>query len=362
MEKNNKGKNEVNNTSRYIVIFSLLIVLLVGIALVKKGMTKDPSEAIKPVYSYKVNKDSDYVVTLKDNQYYQNKQLPAGTQYVSEAVSEYGIDLKYYFDGNQDAKIQYTYTITAELVGIADKTTNNIEASSNKSVWTRNYTLQGAKTNSIDGKDFNLNEHVIINYPSYDQLVRSFEQAYGINLNAILKVKLNVNYNMELPNGEVKQVKDNVEVDIQLAETTTELTENYIKEENKNFLPNIKEELKTDFSFGYIAIGSTLIVISSVAAALLYATKQRSAEQLYKKNMNSILKEYSDLIVTVTNKPDLRGLKTMQLAILADLVDVAEQKQSNIVLYEKVKNEQCDLYVISDSYVYTYTVTYEELK
>ena len=74
------------------------------------------------------------------------------------------------------------------------------------------------------------------------------------------------------------------------------------------------------------------------------------------------MKYYKELIVTVTNEPNLADLKVMNINSLDDLIDVAEQNNSNIIHYETTKNLRSNLYVIVSGYVYVYIVTDEELK
>ena len=83
---------------------------------------------------------------------------------------------------------------------------------------------------------------------------------------------------------------------------------------------------------------------------------------MYNKNINSIFKYYRDLIVTVTNIPDISNLKIMHIAILDDLIDVAEQNQSIIIHYEIIPGKKSNLYVIIDNFVYIYTVTDKKLR
>ena len=83
---------------------------------------------------------------------------------------------------------------------------------------------------------------------------------------------------------------------------------------------------------------------------------------MYNYNITHILKYYRDLIVTVSNKPDLTNLKIMKLVILEDLIDVAEQNKVNIIHYEVPNKEESNLYVIVRNYVYVYVVTAKQLK
>ena len=85
-------------------------------------------------------------------------------------------------------------------------------------------------------------------------------------------------------------------------------------------------------------------------------------EEIYNHNIKRILKYYRDLIVTVSNEPNLSNLEIMNITVLDDLIDVAEQNQSNIIHYEVIKNELSNLYVIVGNYVYIYVVTASNIR
>ena len=80
------------------------------------------------------------------------------------------------------------------------------------------------------------------------------------------------------------------------------------------------------------------------------------------QNIRNIIKYYRNLIVTVTNEPNINSMHIMNIAKLEDLIDVAEQNNKNIILYEVQENRQSNLYVIVDNYAYIYVVTENNLK
>ena len=82
---------------------------------------------------------------------------------------------------------------------------------------------------------------------------------------------------------------------------------------------------------------------------------------LYKKNMEKVMKDYGDLIVTVKHRPSIKNLRLMALTNIDDLVDVAEQNKCNIINYEIPKKYESFLLVIVEGYVYVYVITEEEI-
>ena len=112
-------------------------------------------------------------------------------------------------------------------------------------------------------------------------------------------------------------------------------------------------------------VSGGIFIISAILLIVIFTIvkrKKRLPVQIYEDNINHILKYYRDLIVTVSNKPDLNGLKTMEIEVLEDLIDVAEQNKSNIIHYEVLEKFESRLYVIIDKYVYIYKVSEKEIK
>ena len=68
--------------------------------------------------------------------------------------------------------------------------------------------------------------------------------------------------------------------------------------------------------------------------------------------LSNILKSYNNLIVTVENEPDISNLKVMNVNKFEDLIDIAEQNQTNIIHYEVVKDKESKFYVIVNNYAY----------
>ena len=306
-----------------------------------------------PIYSFSSQKNNDYEVLLKPNDFYTNNILPSGGYYASKSVNEFIINFKYDFKGNKKTNLQYNYNITANLVGSVDTNDNQ-----NKEVWNRMYTLLENKENRKEKTDeFSINEQINIDYEYYNELSRLYEKTYGITIDAILKVRLNISCNINLSdfNLENEKIDDYIELDIPITNTVTEIKENYENITNKDIMPKT-QEVKNNKMIYYI-IGVILIIVSiSVIVIKIKKNSIITPEDMYRKNINHILKYYRDLIVTVVNEPDLSNLKIMKIITLDDLIDVAEQTKNNIIHYEISKNKESKLYVIVNDYVYIYTV------
>ena len=340
--------NVEHNKNNNIVILIIFILIVVFINL---GMNF--KEKTIPVYSYKVQKSDNYEIILKPNDFYQTETLPSGGYYASNSIQAIVMNLKYIFKGNSKANIDYNYNITANLIGTVEGSNNQ-----DKEVWNRSTVALEGNDELNNEDEFSISEQVSINYEEYNKLTRSYEKEYGIAINAVLKIRLNISYNINNLGTE----NDYIQIDIPITNTVTEVKQDYEDETVKDINPTI-ENIQVGKIIFYI-IATILIIIDIVLIVLrLYKNrKSRTPETMYNKNISHIFKYYRDLIVTVSNEPNLEGLKIMNVAIMEDLIDVAEQNKSSIIHYEITQNEKSKFYVIVGKYVYVYTVTANKLK
>ena len=147
-------------------------------------------------------------------------------------------------------------------------------------------------------------------------------------------------------------------MDIDLNNTVTSANKNYDELTSEDIMTEI-QNIKNNTIF-YI-LGGIFVVISITIIIIKIKQNNKTPEQKYTHNINKILKYYKELIITVTNEPNVGDLKVMNINSLDDLIDVAEQNNSNIIHYEVIKNQKSNLYVIVNNYVYVYIITSEDL-
>ena len=337
----------------YSIILVTIMVLIIGIIFIKLGI--DARKEKIPIYILSAEKSSNYEILLKPNEFYTAETLPSGRTYVSQSIKSIKINFKYNFNENKKAKINYNYNITAELVG-----TVKVNDNQNKEVWSRIFNLLDNKENLSENS---INEEINIDYEFYNNLSRSYENTYRIGIDATLKVKFNINYNIDLSNFNLnsENSEDYIELDIPITNTVTEPKENYENKTNKEIYDSNNKINIKEISF-YI-IGGTLIIVA-IIAGIMFIKKSRNNKtpgEIYENNINNILNYYKDIIVTVKDEPNLTNLEIMNVAIFEDLIDVAEQNKRNIIHYEEIKELKSKLYVIVDKYVYMYIVTSEKI-
>ena len=152
---------------------------------------------------------------------------------------------------------------------------------------------------------------------------------------------------------------DKIEVKIPINNYVTSVENTYDKSSTGTYALNNKID---NNRLIIIVTGSVSILVAILL--ILYSLRNQELTQVekYKRNVNQIEKDYSDLIVVVTNEPDVLTLKKMYIEKIEDMIDIADQNKVNIIQYEAIKNRKTNLYAIIGKYVYIYTITSKDIK
>ena len=348
----NRNRNLTNNNKviNTIYIFLIIIMIIIMGIFIKLGLNE--RKRIDSLNTYEAKKEDNYEIVLKPNDFYLSETLPSGLYYASKSIDSINIDFKYMFKANSKLNLNYNYIVTADLIGKANTTDNQT-----KEVWNRRFNLTNNSENVINNtQEFLINQSVSIDYETYNNLVHLYEQTYGLKLDAVLKVRLNVN--IQDSNVESKPIEDYIELEIPINNTITEVKENYENITFNTIIPSTNKVSVKEIIYYIIAI------LSCVGAIILIITiirKNKISQNIYEKNINKILKHYGEIIATVEDEPNLANLAIMKVQNFYDLIDVAEQNKTNIIHYEVLEKQESYFYVVVDKYAYKYVVTENKL-
>lgn len=337
MIKNKKIKKSINFLGILFILGGITFSIVIS---VKKDSTL--------LYKYNVKKSSNYFVLLKPNNFYASETLPPNHYYASNSINSFKINLQYAFDNSKKTFIKYYYNISCKIIGSVTD-----ENKGDETIWFQNKTLQNNVYKSIKSKNFYVNKDIVIDYNYYNDLARKFEKTYNIKINSSLKIYFTIYYDLYEKDLK-KKIKDTIELEIPLTNTVTYVKENYKKNKNYRVYTSKKQNnLYYDILVLIIATGFILIISANFKIVV---------KNKYQKYIKYIFRNFSDLIITVLEEPDISGLKIIRLYIIDDLIDVAEQKNANIIYYEVFPNELSNFYVITDNYVYIFTMTSEQFR
>lgn len=292
--------------------------------------------------NYTVKKTDNYRILLKPNEFYENETLEDGGYYPSAGVKNYIINFGYDFKANQKLASKYSYNVTAELDGICDN-----QEGEYKNIWNRKFDILETKTGELNSDKLLINEEVKIDYEYFYNLMLEYEETYGVQLDSVLKVKFNIDFS----DLDGKEMKDFIELDINLNEVITNLEENY-QVVTTNKTPEIPQNIENRPEI-MIAL---ILIISIMIIFFVNKMKNRTSKDKYRRKVKSILKYCKDLIVTVNEKPNFGNLKFIKIENLDSLVNLSEQTKNNIIYYEELKDRKSNFYVVNGNFVYVFEI------
>ena len=299
----------------------------------------------------------DYKVNLKDNDYYEEKQLGKDMSYIASLIDSIDVDFNYNFKVSEKINYKYSYYINAETV------VRNVD--SKNVIFSRKDNIIPEKTIALNDNDsFNINEKVNIDYGLYNTKVKSFKSEYALDATSDLIVTLYVKV-MDEEGNTLKTLKaDNkMNIIIPLTEQTIDIEMDYQEINNSDVFI-----VHTDVSIGnkiLFAIGVVICIffIISLVGLIKFISKLSRKKTPYNKLLSKILREYDRIIVEskknilIDDNQDIIDVKSFN-----ELLDARDNLEKPIVFHEIHKNEK-SIFIVKNSYeVYRYVLKAVDLE
>lgn len=330
----------------YIVILLFIVVFFTIQALMRivLGTNSDIS----------LNSKSDikYVVKLKENSYYDKKELGPNMKYIASLIDYIDSNINYTIESTDIMNYEYTYSIDAitKVYGDTSKLTTLYEKKEN---------IVKEKTINIkNNKNLLIDENIIIDYNKYNNLIASFKTSYDLTSSADVTIVLNVQAKAKDKKSKKSvNISDSPKLVIPLTEQTVgvEITQdpvnNYkVIKESRNFIQkNLKDLLIT--IIGFIISFILLIKIMSRLGVLGFGNVSD-----YKKELNKILKEYDLIIANVDHHIDEDKYEVVKVESFSELKDVHDNIGSPILYKEIKKNMLSEFLIVKDDFLYKYVL------
>lgn len=297
----------------------------------------------KGLTEYQVSGEIDYKVYLKDNDYYQEKFLELGMQYIASLISLVRADFDYTLTADESVDANYEYEIVAEAKATdrSDKT---------KVLYERQDVLKKAKIVPIKGGEIKVTDSVDIDYDKYNNYMRTFRNDFGIAANCFLNLKMIVKVD-----GAIK-TEDMLVMNIPLSDQTVDIA---IDTKAINREEKVGEEVKSVYikNLPLLIVGIVIALASlGLIVIIIYFYKTRYDDNLYEKALHKILKEYDTYIVNA-NETLYELANVMRVESFKELLDASQAENSPIVFLEVVPGEKSYFVVNGANTTYRYTLS-----
>lgn len=348
IKKRNKAKYKL--WFRCLLALIILFCFLSSIFLFKLGYERSKSNQGKYIYTYDINQNMTYQVHLYDNSFIDEKYLSDKSMYVSDLVKNIILFFDYSFVGNKEIDLDYTYSVTGNLVGEYSQTgeVNNL--------WSRQYDFVAETKKEItNGLRLNIKEEVNLDFPIFNEEVKNFKNKFGIFITSKLDIVMNI-----LIKGKIEdqEINDNhqMKISIPLGVQAFSIKKDYQESFNKNITKNV-DGIYID---KYIYISGTLLIISIILFIFTFKIVFNIVKQtFYNKKLTYILKNYGEVIAEVSNPIKNKGYDVIEVKSIEEMIDLEQELRIPIIFYEKKKNELGEFTLIHNHILYKYTLTDE---
>lgn len=331
-----------------VAIISAVFSFL-ALNLARAGFRNYDTREVKYNEESKVN----YEVYLKPNDFFHDEFLPENMTYVTSLIDF--IKLKFSYDLKLDKKLDGTYSYYIKGV------TSAYQEDSSSKFYTEEYMLSEVKTEKFDNLDnVNINEEINVDYDKYNDVLVSFRDKYGVQMDGNFEVVLVVDATVkDDKSGETVSRKTETKIDIPLTTLTIEVPIEKKDNTNKGILlsKKIEKEGIIYIVLRVLAILCYLIAFVTLVYFIYLTYLSFKLENAYVKKLKKILKTYDGIIVNVKKKPKVDNAKVIEVASFEELID-AHGEVRNPINYISMKDGALFL-LVSDNYIYSYKLKRE---
>lgn len=298
----------------------------------------------------------DYKVKLKNNSYYDKKELGPNMKYIASLIDYIETNINYNIQSSEPMKYNYTYSIDAitRVYGDSSKGSTLFEKKENL---VKEKSIKLDKTNNLL-----INENINIDYNKYNSLIAAFKTSYDLTSSADVTVILNVN--AEAKDTKTKKsvnITDSPKLVIPLTEQTigVEITQDpantyrVIKEDKPFLQRNLKNII-----ISLIGLILCMILLVKIMIRLGIISNKNVTE--YDKELNKLLKEYDLIIANVDHHIDEDKYEIVTVKSFSELKDVHDNIGSPILYKEIKKGSLSEFLIIKEDFLYKYILSSKE--
>ena len=346
-----KGKPAYSSTGFLVcVILPLICGLLITASLFIRSTSFD---SIVSSLSFNEIADVSYNVTIKEDENYgNNKTLPAGMKYVSSLLETVNPTFKYEFHSTDTLDIDYNYTIASKYV-IYDYNDNT------KKLTEDNIVNITTVTNHETNSSLNINEKVSVDFQEFSKKALDYKQ--DLRVAAIGKLYVYMTLNIKACSKDMDKCyeRNNLveELEIPLTDSLTDIKKNSNPINKQDFLTKTRP-----FSIINLPLFVITVLLFEVDIflfiRLIREYKRYKNRDLYTSIVSKILKDYDRVIVR--GKLDIDETKYTNIIYpetFEQLVDASVNEGSPILYYNVQPGQKCFFVIIEGDTLYKFRIT-----
>ena len=332
-ERHHKNGNKATKIIKYFIA-SIILLSLLFFSFTKYNFYRNN------ISTYKEKTTVNYQVCLKENNYYKEKCLNEGVEYITSLTDKIRADFNYSEVYQDTVNKNYSYYIKSNILV---KTTDD----NAKELYNKDKKLTKDKDINLNGNVLNISESIDVDFNEYNDFAHKYLNDYSLIGNGNLILSLVVKDNTKKEEVEVSSIS------VPLTQLTYNITKTEIKDSEKTYKDSSNDLLETLL----LALSIILCIILFIVVAKLFKTIfGNEYDTKYEKELHRILNTYDRVIVSLKDKNaiiDTNEIYTVQTFL--ELLDVRDTIDKPI-LYYKLNELETEFYVQDTDKTYMYTL------
>ena len=341
--------NRKFNIKNPIVLYVLPIVItLIGLILLYSYYTLSRGHYI----NYVEDSNVDYVVCLKENNFYENRCVSKGNQYVASLIDYIPANFNYKLDFvNGNIEYVYNYNIVAEF--------NVLDSDNDKVLYTKEEVIYTSE-DKVSSSGININYNMNIDYNKYNNLLNSFISVYDLSQTKnSLKVSMDINIkNKGNNNIDLTALNSSKATSITIPLTTK--TVNIDISGTTLNTDNNKLVIKPEKNYAFVLVLGIVFVIIGVGLYILISyinKKSRTIKEIYEDRIKKITLAYDSYIQKITGDYPIGASQICKATSFKDMIEIKESSEKPLLMLEnKEKTGTFFLIPVGEGVIYTYAI------
>jgi len=366
VKEESKMKKEKETNNGYKVskdVLKIVGLTVAGIFLVLSILTGAKSfvpaqKQEEPILSYNANSSVDYKVNLVENDFYEFSSLGKGELVPVTFIKDIEIDFASYLSASKQLDIGYNYRITGEITATAS---DNGKENSGGKIWTKRYTFVEPKSfNLTKASSYNFQEHIVIDYAVYNDLVNQYKLKAAVPMNASLKITLTVEANGNIEGTALKE-SNSVSVNIPLSVSTVLIDAKSEDTQSKTLVNSVEIPASNNYVLLVISI---VMFLGSLAATifLLKGLRKMTEDHSLAIKFNKIMRDFNQVVIEIEELPEVKDAAIIEVKAFKDMLDI--QKELHLpIMCAKSKDDILTnnmFYIINQNQIFKYRLNNEQ--
>lgn len=350
-----KGINK-EKKSKIIISILLVIVLVLQIAFFSyllKGLAPSKDER-RPLMTYSSFGEIDYKVYLKNNEFVNTNDLGKDDAYILGLIDHISLTSIYRFNATEVTKVKGNTKLVAKLKVYykegSDKNGNPELMGKDKVLKEDSFDIESTDYSNVQTTDIYLDEYL--------DILNKFQQNMRIAAEGYVEV-----YSVTDYEGSIGGIPYNKNYEmvfkIPLSKSVFTLDKTVGKDASDSIYESELVKTNTKVKTYLIVVN---VVIFLVLMLLLKKLFSYTKKDIYKRELDKILKAYDDIIVNTATSINIEDYKLIEIDEFKELLNLSRELLLPIMNYEVKKGEVTWFYVLKEDILYRYIVSKEKLE